>query len=45
MQLCQVSDLEIFCIGKVIKNTKKRFQWNFKVHIDQDPEHLKCYKY
>lgn len=43
MQLCDVRPVDIKNVGKVIKNTKRRYLWQFKVHVDDHP--AKCVDY
>jgi hypothetical protein len=35
-----VRPVDIKNVGKVIKNTKRRYEWHFKIHNDDHPE--KC---
>ena len=43
MQLCDVRPVDIKNVGKVIKNTKRRYLWHFKLHVDDHP--TKCVDY
>ena len=41
--MCDVRPVDIKNVGKVIKNTKRRYLWQFKMHVDEHP--AKCVDY
>ena len=45
MQLCEVSKVEVKNVGKVIKNTKRRYLWKFRLHSAESHQQNKCGQY
>jgi len=45
MQICDLAKVEVKNVGKVIKNTKRRYLWKFRLHSEETHSKNMCGHY